>query len=729
MKRLTINILSLLILTGALSASNIANDPGLQPYVFPANASVYVSRPAYSSDGLSYLALSDDGKKIKRFDTRSGNETETVLDVDHTRENTIGHIEDFTLSPDGSKILVSTGRKMVYRRSYLSKNYIYEIRTRRLIPISEKFDFQQAPLFSPDGRMVAFVAEDNNIHLFKADYGTEVDVTTDGAKGKIINGVPDWVYEEEFSTSVSMAWAPDNLTLCYLKYNETDVPSFSFPLYSGYCHPNKQYDLYPGSFNYKYPVAGQPNSKVTLHSYDIDNRKTKDLSIPGGNFEYIPRIAYGGTPERLMTVTLNRAQNRMELFCINPRSGVGRSMLVEQSDAWLSPATYEEISFRENEFAVISTRSGYAHIYLYTYTGALSRTLTSGAYNVTAYYGADAKSNHYMQSTVSGSLNRVISRIDAKGNIHNLSPDTGTASAWFTPAMNFYTLIYNNSRQPSDYTLYSVDGKKIRLIEDNASTLSRFRSIPAKEFITIPNADGEMMNAYIIRPAGFDSSKKYPVIMYQYSGPGSQEVRDSWSVDWQQYAAMKGYIVICVDGRGTGGRERSWETVVYKNLGYYETLDQQAAARWIASQPFADADRIGICGWSYGGYETLMAVSTPSVPFAAAVAIAPVTDWRFYDTIYAERYMLTPNENEDGYEASAPLNHTSNLTVPLLVMHGTADDNVHFSNTVEYVSALQGSGKWCDLFIYPNMNHSINGCGARLSVYSRMLAHFDNYLK
>ncbi len=728
MKRLSITIISLLAIFGTSLAANITVDSGLERYLYPSAASAYVAKPAYSADGLSYLALSEDGKRIVRFDTRTGKEVETVMDTDNTRETSIKSIEDFTLSPDGSKILVSTGRKMIYRRSSVSKNYVFEIRTRRLLPISEKFDFQRTALFSPDGRMVAFVAEDNNIHLFKIDFGSEVDVTTDGEKGKIINGVPDWVYEEEFSTSVSMAWAPDNRTLCYLKYNETAVPLFSFPLYGGFCHPNSLYELYPGVYDYKYPVAGEPNAKVTLHSYDVDNRKTMALEIPDGNYEYIPRIAFGGAPERLIAVTLNRAQNRMEIFSINPRSGVGRSLLVEQSEAWLAPATYEDIRFGDDGFAILSTRSGFSHVYLYTYTGSLSRALTSGSFDVTAYYGADAKGNHYVQSTATGPINRVVSRIDPKGGIHHISAESGTANAWFTPAMNFYTLIYNNSRHPSRYTLHAIDGKELRVIEDNASTASRFAAIPSKEFTTIPNADGEMMNAYIIRPAGFNSSRRYPAIMYQYSGPGSQEVLDTWKIDWQYYAAEKGYVVICVDGRGTGGRGRAWETPVYKDLGHLETLDQQAAAKWAAAQPYIDPSRIGICGWSYGGYETLMAVSTPTTPFAAAVAIAPVTDWRFYDTIYAERYMLTPRENEDGYNRSAPLKLTSNLSVPLLIMHGTADDNVHFSNTVEYVSALQASGKWCDLFIYPNMNHSINGCGARLSVFSRMLTHFDNYL-
>ena len=711
-----------------ISAADISNDKDLADYVYPLNAPARLGRPAYTADGLHYLALSADGQKVIKYETASGKEVETVMDVTHTRETTIPSIQSFVLSPDGTKLLVSRDRKAIYRRSSMSRNYVYNIRTRQLHPLSVNFEYQREPLFSPDGRMVAFVGPDNNIHLHKIDYNTEVDVTTDGKTDHVINGVPDWVYEEEFTTSVSMAWAPDNMTLCYIKYNESEVPAYSFPLYEGTCDPMEQYALYPGSFTYKYPVAGEPNSKVSVHSYDVDNRKTKNLTIPTGNFEYIPRIAYGGSPDRLIITTLNRAQTRMELFSMNPRSNVAKSILVEEEKAWLEPAVYENLTLNADNFVVLSSRTGYTHAYQYTYSGAMTRAITAGDFDVLEYYGTDARGNHYIQSTATGPINRVVSRIDVKGVMKHITPEKGCASAWFTPAKNYYTVNYSNAQTPPVYTLRTIADKDVRVLEDNAAVKAKYASAPKCEFFTVDTPDGSI-NAFMLKPADFSSSKTYPVIMTQYSGPGSQKVLDSWSIDWEQYAAMKGYIVICADGRGTGGRGRAWETVVYRNLGHYETIDQQAVARWAASQPYIDGKRIGICGWSYGGYETLMCVSTPSTPFAAAVAIAPVTDWRYYDTIYAERYMLTPQENEDGYRVSAPVNLTSNLSVPLLMMHGTADDNVHFMNTVQYTSALQASGKWCDMFIYPNMNHSIHGCGARLSVYSRMLAYFAANLR
>lgn len=707
---------------------NVADFKEMAPFVYPQNAPASVAKPYYMADGLSYLALSDDGKRVVKHDTKTGAEVETVMDVANTRENKIDRIEGFTLSPDGSKLLLQTGRTPIYRRSFKASFYVYELRSRLLRPLSETHKQQRAPLFSPDGRMVAFVGEDNNIYLKKIDFDTEVPVTTDGKIDHVINGVPDWVYEEEFTTDCSMAWAPDNMTLCYLKYNETDVPAYSFPLYEGTCDPMKQYALYPGSFTYKYPVAGEPNSKVSVHSYDVDNRKTKDLTLPDTKIEYIPRITYGGSPDRLVVTTLNRAQTRMELFTLNPRSNVAKSLMVEEDDAWLETVTYEDLTFNSDNFVVLSGRSGYTHAYQYSYSGALTRQITKGEFDVTAYYGADAKGNHYYQSTSTGAINRVISRIDPKGVVKNLTPDQGYASAWFTPAMNYYTVNYSNATTPNTYTLYTIADKQVRVLEDNKNTAAKYASAPKKEFLTITTADGITLNAYMIKPTDFNASKKYPVIMHQYSGPGSQEVLNRWKIDWAEYAAQKGYIVLCVDPRGTGGRGRAWETIVYRNLGHYETIDQQGAARYAASLPYVDHERIGITGWSYGGYETLMCISTPSSPFAAAVAIAPVTDWRYYDTVYAERYMLTPQENEDGYEESAPLNATANVNVPLLIMHGTADDNVHLMNTMQYVSALQSNGKFCDMFLFPNMNHSIYQCNARLTVYSKMLDYFDKNL-
>ncbi|MDE6555708.1 MAG: S9 family peptidase [Duncaniella sp.] len=705
----------------------------LSPFVYPHNRVRSFDRPVFTTDGKGYLSLSDDAKTITSIDLATGKEIEVVMDVTRTRENNIPAIESFILSPDGSKLLVATRTRPIYRRSTTARYYIYDIRTRMLTPLSSEHYPQRSPLFSPDSRIIAFVdPADNNIYLKKLDYGSEVAVTTDGKPDNIINGVPDWVYEEEFTTTCSMAWSADSRTLCFLKYNERKVHPYSFPLYQGTCDPMEKYALYPGSFTCKYPVAGTPNSKVSLHSYDVDLRKIKDLSVGNADTEYIPRIGFGGAdPSRLMVVTLNRAQNRMEVFAVNPGSGVSRSVLVEQSEAWLPDASYEQIAFESDRFVVLSARTGRQHAYAYSYAGSLDRALTSGDFDVTEWYGADAAGNIFYQSDAPGAIHRVVSRKDAKGNVTDLSVSNGTASAWFSPDKTFCGLTYSNSTTPPSTNLCnSRTGKSVRTLVDNSDVASRFASAPKPEFISIPGADGLAYNAYIYRPAGFSPSKKYPVIMYQYSGPGSQQVLDRWVIDWMPFAAQQGFVVVCADGRGTFGRGRAWETVVYRDLGHYETIDQQSAARWVASQSWADPDRIGITGWSYGGYETLMAISSGADPlYAAAVAIAPVTSWRYYDTVYAERFMLTPQENEDGYNRSAPLSYVDRMNIPLLIIHGTADDNVHLSNTMEYVSALESSGRFCDMLLYPNMNHSINGCDARLNVYSKMLDYFNRNLR
>lgn len=720
----------LLSLSAAPKRTNISDFSELTPFVYPSNRVRSVPKPYFMPDGQNYLKLSDDGKRVVKCGIRDGAEVETVMDVTHTRQSTINEIEDFVLSPDGSKLLILTSIEPIYRRSSRAVHYIYELRTRILTPLSDEHQPQRAPLFSPDGRMVAFVAGDNNIYLKKLDFGTEVAVTTDGLVNSIINGVPDWVYEEEFSTAQSMAWAPDCLTLCYLKYNETDVPTYSFPLYEGACDPMRQYSLYPGSFTYKYPVAGEPNSKVSLHSYDVDNRKTKDLPLPGSSIEYIPRIRFTPQSEsRLIVTTLDRAQRHMELVSVNPKSGVCKSILTEQSEAWLNPDTYENLTFLPAGMLVLSARTGFTHAYLYSYEGQLKRTITSGDYDVKDFYGCDAKGNYYFQTTATGSINRVITRVDVKGVSRHITPANGHASAWFAPTMDHYAVTYSNSTTPPVCTLYTAPAdKKVRVLEDNSGIAAKYASAPKPEFVTVTTAEGVAMDAYIIKPVDMDASKRYPLIITQYSGPGSQQVIDRWNMDWTQFAAMHGYVVMCVDPRGTGGKGRKWETIVYKNLGHYETIDIQGAARWAASLPYVDSGRIGLTGWSYGGYQTLMSVSTPSSPFACAVAIAPVTDWRYYDTIYSERYMLTPQENEDGYRESSPINRLQDMNIPLLIMHGTADDNVHLMNTMQYVSVMQSHGRFCDMFLYPNMNHSINGCNTRLNVYSKMLDYFDKNL-
>ena len=712
-----------------VSAASVSDYPEISRYVGPSRTPSAPAALHYMPDGTSYVALSADGGKLIRRDIRTDKDIETLLDLSHTRETTLNSFEDFTLSPDGSKIMLMRKSRPIYRHSFSAEYYIYEIRTRLLRPLSVSHPRQQSPVFSPDGRMVSFMA-DNNIYIKKIDYNSEVAVTTDGAQGSIINGVPDWTYEEEFATTCSMVWSPDNLTLAYLKYNETDVPAFTFQLYEGYCEPMPQYALYPGDYTYKYPVAGQQNSKVSLHVYDVETRATKQIALPDLKIEYIPRLAFGGASDRLMVTTLNREQNRMELYSVNPRSTVVKSVLVEQSSAWLTPVTYEGITYSDNFFVVNSSRSGWNHLYVYSYTGALQRQLTSGEYDVDRYYGFDPQSGcHYFRSTASGAINRTVSRIDAKGKITPISPAEGTADiVSASPGMSALVMSYSNVTTAPVYTLASSAGKTIRTLEDNAGYQARYASAPKPEFFTM-TSDGYTLNGYIIKPAGFDPSRKYPVIMSQYSGPDSQEVLNRWSVGAETFFATQGFVVVCVDDRGTGGRGRAFSDVVYKRLGYYESIDQVAAACYAAQLPYVDPSKIAIYGWSYGGYEAIMASQTQGAPYAAAVAVAPVTDWRFYDTVYAERYMQTPQANEEGYDTASTLNKIENRNCPLLIMTGTADDNVHLFNTIRYASSAQEKGRWCDMLLFPNKNHSIVGCNSREVVYARLLDYVKTHIK
>lgn len=729
------------VLSGSVNASaatasapaGVIDVSSISEYVYPGNAPATPGAMQFMPDGTTFLRLDDGGKKIVKYDIATGKAVETVLDVTHTRESSISGIDAFTISPDGSKLLVRTNTTPVYRRSVKGAYYVFEIKRNILRPLSKTLPLQQAPLFSPDGRMVAFVA-DNNIFIKKTDYDTEVQVTEDGEKNRIINGIPDWTYEEEFSTDCSMTWAPDNTSLCYLRYDESRVPTFTFSEYSGWCHPRDEFALYPGVFSYKYPVAGEPNSSVTVHSYDVDTRKTKEVKLPDANIEYIPRLEFGGaSADRLMIVTLDRAQSRMEVYMANPKSTVVKSLLVEQAKAWLNPLAYEAIAFENDSFVVMSERTGWNNLYRYSYAGQELRAITSGNAEVTAYYGTDALGNSYYQTVptggdVSAALNRTVCRVDKLSKkIENLTPAEGWGSAIFNPAMSYYVVNHSTAATPPVHTLYSTKGKKVRVLEDNASYAARYTSAPRKEFFTM-QSEGNTLNGYMIKPANFDSSRRYPVIMWQYSGPGSQEVVNRWRMDWDVYAATQGFLVVCVDGRGTGARGTAFRDVVYKRLGYYETIDQIAAARYVASLPFADGDRIGLSGWSYGGYETLMGVTSTDSPWKAAVAIAPVTSWRYYDTVYSERFMLTPQENGSGYDEGAPVNRAARLGCRLLIMHGTADDNVHLSNTMEFVSALQAADRYCDMFLFPAMNHSINGCDARSLVYGRMIDYFRQNL-
>lgn len=679
--------------------------------------------------GEYYYELSEDCSQIIKRSYKTGADVAVVFDSKTVRDCKIDSWSGFEMSDDESMILLYTDVRPIYRHSFSADYYVYEVRHNKLIKLSEAGGEEIATL-SPDGTMAAFV-KDNNIYIKKFLYNTEVAVTTDGKINSVINGVPDWVYQEEFGLLNGLAWSPDNLTLSFIKWDESEVPMYNMAVYEGACRRQEQYTLYPGSFDYKYPKAGEKNASVSVISYDVENRTLKTMKLPIGAEDYVPRIEYAKTSDRLMVTTLNRNQNLLQIFAVNPRSTVSKLIYKEQSESWINLDYADAVRFNENNFFILSDKSGYTHLYQYSNSGALVKQITKGDWNVTDYYGYDPVAKvHYVQTTMNGPLNRVLAKIDAKGNIIKISGDNGTYSARFSKDFSYYVQTYSDVKTPNIYEVYNSKGKKVRTIEDNKVYAEKYTAanIPVKEFFTLQN-DGYTLNGYMIKPVDFDASKKYPVILSQYSGPGSQKVLNSWKMEWEQYFASQGYIIVSVDGRGTGGRGKKFESLVYLNLGKYESIDQNATANYMAQQSYVDKNRIGIWGWSYGGYETLMAMSQSGNKFAAGVAIAPVTDWRFYDTIYAERFMRTPEENYDGYTASSVLNKVDKVTGRVLVMAGTADDNVHITNTLQYQAEMTQQNKIMDMMIYTNMNHSINYCDTRYALYLKVLDFFNTHLK
>ena len=679
------------------------------------------------ADGTSYAAVSDDGRRIEVFSYKTGKAISTLFSLDAVKGDLrIDDFDGYALSENEKKILLWNNSEQIYRHSFTAEYYVYDILRSTLKRVSADGPQRNATI-SHDGRMVAYT-RDNNIYISNLDYGTDNAVTTDGKVNSIIYGSPDWAYEEEFGMQNSICWSTDDSVLAFIRFDESKVPVYTFDRYKSYCEENPLSDIYPDAYSYKYPLAGYPNVKVDVKVYNIDNRTTKTMDIPVES--YIPSIEYDGSGSNLMVMTLNRDQNHLCLYKVNPGSTVATMLLEERSNAWLSPSIYQMVSYGKSSFVIGSERSGYCHLYEYDYNGNMLRQLSKGDWNVTQYYGKSAKTGcHYAQATVRGAINRNVIRIDAKGVVSAMNNVDGFESASFSSNMDYYVRTYSNALTPTTYSVCDSSGAVIKELENNAAYAAKYASAPKKEFLTVKNANGEEMNAYIIKPADFDGSKRYPLLMTQYNGPDSQEVANRWKMEGVYYLASTGYVVAAVDGRGTGYRSREWANSVYRHLGEYEAQDQIAAARYFASLPYVDAARVGCFGWSYGGYMTLMELSSANSPFKAGVAMAPVTDWRYYDSIYTERYMSTPQQNEGGYASSSALNHTSGMNARLLIMSGTSDDNVHFYNTLKYTSKLNYEGKVFDMMALAGFEHSLGMCNARVMLFRKIEDFLKTYLK
>ncbi|MBM6654058.1 S9 family peptidase [Bacteroides mediterraneensis] len=684
-------------------------------------------------DGEHYTQISKDHKRIVKYSFRTGKEVEAIFDVTKARNCELKRFDDYIMSPDESLILIQTETQPIYRRSFTAVYYLYNVKNRTLEPLSNNGP-QQVPLFSPDSHQIAFV-RNNNIYLIKLLFGnSESQVTKDGEYNKVLNGIPDWVYEEEFAFNRAFDFSADSRMIAYIRFDESRVPMYSFQWYKGMAPEKTAYATYPGSYDYKYPKSGAINSKVSVHTFDIKSHVTRKMELPIDSDGYVPRIKFTDDPEKLAIMTLNRHQNRFDLYMANPRSAVCKVAVRDEAEQYIKEQAYSNIAFYPENMVMMSERDGYNHLYLYTIGGNLVKQITKGKFEVKEFLGWDQKANvFYYTSNEESPLRTAVYKIDGKGKKTKLSTRTGTNNALFSKNLNYYINTYSSAQTPTLITLNNNKGQEMVTLLDNKELKNKISQLnmPTKEFFTFKTSEGVELNGWMMKPANFNPSKKYPVIMHQYSGPGSQQVLDKWGIgsfgDGGMFEAVmcdKGYIMVCVDGRGTGGRGAAFEKCTYLSIGLKEAADQAETAKYLSTLSYVDGSRIGIWGWSYGGYNTLMSMSEGSGAFKAGVAIAAPTDWRFYDTVYTERFMRTPKENGDGYRASSAINHVAALKGKLLLIHGSADDNVHFQNFMEYNEALVQANIQFETQIYTNRNHGISGGNTRNHLMNRVVNFF-----
>lgn len=684
-------------------------------------------------DGENYACLSDG--KIKTYSYRNGKETAILFDASKTVGERIKAAESFILSPDGRQLLIATNKKPIYRHSFSAEWYIYNIESKLLSRLSD-YGPQQSPVWSNDGTQIAFV-RDNNIFLIKLLYdNAESQVTKDGKRNGIINGIPDWVNEEEFAHATSLCFSADGSQICWIKYNEEEVPVYDLQLYKGLEPEKSEYRTYPGVYSYKYPKAGERNAKVSAWSFDIKAKKSTELQVPLDKDGYICRLFPTKDPQKVLFITLNRQQNQMCIYATNPRSTLSKLIVKEDAKKYIPEAEYSNIHITDNNILLLSDRDGYKHLYLYSMTGTLQRSICPEKIDITRVYGYNASTGEIFYQAAPSPQTRHIYVSDRKG-IRKLSSKEGTNEASFSSRMTYYFNTWSDRNTPYICTSHTSQGKLLSTIVDNKELCKSLKDykIPEKELFSFTTSEGVTLNGYMMKPVGFSAEKKYPVIMHQYSGPGSQQVIDSWRMgacgegaSYDAYLCSLGFIVVTVDGRGTGGRGAEFEKCTYLNLGVLEAKDQVETALWLGKQSYVDKNHIGIWGWSYGGFNTLMSMSEGREVFYAGVAIAPPTSWKYYDTIYTERYMLTPKENPDGY-LECPISRSGKLHGKLLICHGTADDNVHPQNTFEYSEALVQADKDFRELFYTNRNHSIIGKNTRNHLLRQVSQHFLDALK
>ncbi|UTN05712.1 S9 family peptidase [Flavobacterium bizetiae] len=658
--------------------------------------------------------------QIDLYDFATLKKVSNLIDTKNHKDLADG-IDSYTFDASEKKILIACNSNKIFRHSFTADYFLYDITTKSLTKL---FDFQvQEPTFSPDGTKIAY-AKENNLYVYDVASKKSTAVTTDGKKNAIINGITDWVYEEEFAFVRAFDWSKDSKKLAYIRFDESQVPEFSMSMFHK--------DLYPTIETFKYPKAGEKNSVVSLHIYDAAGNSTKKVDLAKYNDFYIARLQWTNDNNILSAQVLNRHQDNLDLLFVDGTTATAKVVLNEKDKAYVDVT--DNLTFlKDNSFIWTSEKDGFNHIYLYDKTGKLKNQVTKGNWEVVSYYGFDEKNKTiFYQSTENGSINRDIYRIglDGKSKVR-LTSKVGTSAATFSPNFQFFINTFSSASQPTTYTLNeSKTGKEIQVIENNQALAAKLKAynLPTKEFFVLKTAKGNELNAWILKPKDFDPSKKYPVFMYQYSGPGSQQVNNDWNNSddyWFASLTQQGYIVACIDGRGTGFKGADFKKVTQKELGKYEVQDQIDAAKVIGAYPYVDAARIGIFGWSYGGFMASNCIFQGNDVFKMAIAVAPVTNWRFYDSVYTERYMQTPQENASGYDQNSPINHVSKLKGKFLLIHGSGDDNVHVQNSMQMMEALIQANKQFDSQIYPDKNHGIYGGATRIQLYNKM----TNFIK
>jgi len=717
MKKLLTLLLAILIITPTFSQKrNINLDDLWQHYTFYPS---YIEGFNSMNDGEHYTTMekSEKGQKIIKHQFKDGKKLRTLFS---SADFNIQRINNYTFSDDEKQLLLSTETEKIYRHSSKSVYYIYNIFTEKLKKLSD--DKVMYATFSPNGEKVAYVF-DNNLYIKNIRNEKITQVTTDGKKNHIINGASDWVYEEEFALVRSFEWSKNGDYLAYYKFDESNVKEFSMDLFKG--------DLYPSQEVFKYPKAGEDNSVVKIYIYNVKEAQSTFIYTEK-DYEYFPRIKWTNFPGKLVILAMNRHQNELDFIVANANDGSNKILFTEKNKYYIE--INDNLTFLpEGNFIWISEKDGFNHVYLKDFEGGEIQ-ITKGDWEVTSFHGVDSdKMKIYYTSTEDGSINRslFVQNLDTDEK-RKLSTNLGTNAASFSNGLKYYMNSFSTANSAPKFTLHKADGTKLKVLEDNAEFETKMEdfNLSKKEFFTIKTEDAEL-NAWMIKPPDFDKNKEYPLYMFLYGGPGSQQVTNSFgwtNYYWYQMLAQKGYIVACVDNRGTGGKGAEFKKMTYKELGKYETIDQINAAKYFGSLPYINANRIGIQGWSYGGYMSSLAITKGADVFSLAIAVAPVTNWRYYDNIYTERYMQTPQENASGYDENSPINHVDKLKGHYLLVHGSADDNVHVQNTMEMISALVKANKQFDLFIYPDKNHGIYGGNTRYHLYKKMTDFILNNL-